>query len=152
MKYITLIVLVFAILSCNSIQEPTLISIENIDVKEMNTERIIADATLILDNPNSFALDLENLDISAVAEEIELAHIIQSLESTMPANAEFKLPVSFKMDLKKLYGDNPMLALSKGLEIMAKKSLEVQFKGSIRAGKGSVKVKIPIDQVEEVKF
>ena len=45
-----------------------------------------------------------------------------------------------------------MKAISKGLEIMAARKLEVKFQGNINAGKGIAKVNVSVDQVEVVDF
>ena len=141
-------------ISCNSLtlEDPTLERIEDVDIKEMNKDRVDMDAHLIINNPNGVALDLASADLEVLVDNIVIANIKQTLDATMPAKAEFKLPVNITLDLAKLYKSNPLAALSKGLQIMSDKKLEVQFKGNIKAGKGVAKLTVAVDQIEIVKF
>ena len=141
-------------ISCNNLalEDPTLERIEDVDIKEMSKDRIDMDAHLIINNPNIVALDLASADLDVLVDNIVIANIKQTLDATMPAKAEFKLPVKITMDLVKLYKNDPLTAISKGLKIMSDKKLDVQFKGNIKAGKGMAKLTVDVDQVEIVQF
>lgn len=153
MKYIILLgSLLFLCSSCNTIQDPTLISVKNVKVIQMNKDMINLNADMVINNPNAFSLDLANTDMTASVDGIVLAEIKQNYDTTMPANADFNMPVNIKMDIKKLYSDDPLLALSKGLKIASEKKLEVKFQGNIYVGKGAAKVSVPIDEIEMVNF
>ena len=153
---LTLLTLLTTILfiSCNNLtlEEPTLERIEDVDIKEMSKDRIDMDANLVINNPNGVAVDLASADLEVIVDNIVIANIKQTVDATMSAKSEFKLPVNITMDLAKLYKNNPLAALSKGLQIMSDKKLEVQFKGNIKAGKGVAKLTVDVDQVEIVKF
>ncbi len=138
--------------SCSSILEPTVERIEDVDVVEMSKRKLELNAFMVLKNPNGFELDLDNADLTVYVDDIELAKINQTYETSMPRKGEFKMPININMDLDKLYRDDPMTAISKGLQIMSDKKLNVQFKGTILVGKGIAKISVPIDQKEEVKF
>ncbi len=141
-------------ISCNnlSLEEPSLERIEDVDIKEMNKDRIDMDALLIINNPNGIEVDLASADLEVLVDDIVIANIKQTVDATMPAKSEFKLPVNITLDLAKLYKSNPLSALSKGLQIMSYKKLEVQIKGNIKAGKGVAKLTVTVDQIEIVKF
>lgn len=140
--------------SCNNLTlvEPTIEKIEDVDIKEMSKERIDMDANLIINNPNGVALDLASANLDVIVDEIVIANIIQTVDAKMPAQSEFKMPVKITMDLAKLYKDNPLAALGKGLQIMSDKKLDVQLKGNIKAGKGMAKLTVDVDQIETVRF
>ena len=144
--------IVLFLTACNSIEEPTIKSVSNVDVVQMNRDFIEINADMVIHNPNAFSLDLANTDMTASVDSVEVATIKQNYDTSMPAIADFNMPVNIKLDLKKLYKKEPMLAISKGLEIAAKKRLEVQFLGSIKVGKGSAKISVPIDQLETISF
>ncbi|MEM9548544.1 MAG: LEA type 2 family protein [Bacteroidota bacterium] len=154
MKKIILISFCVAVLfsSCTSILEPTVERVEDVDIVEMTRSKLELNAFMVLKNPNGFELDLDNADMKVYVDDIELAEINQTYETTMPKEGEFKMPININMDLDKLYNDNPLEALSKGLQIMSDKKLNVQFKGTILVGKGPAKISVPIDQEEEVRF
>ena len=144
------LVLIFT--SCSSILEPTVERIEDVDIVKMTKDNLELNACMVLKNPNGFELDLENADLTVYLDDIELAKINQTFETTMPKNGEFNMPININMDLKKLYGDDPIAAIGKSLQIMSDKKLNVLFKGTISVGKGIAKVSVDIDQMEEVKF
>ena len=155
MKQLTFFGLVISLIlmsSCNSIQNPTLDRIEGVTVNEMNTNKLVLDANMVLKNPNIFALDLAEADLKAIVDDIELATIKQSYETSMPANSEFNMPVSINLNLADLYKENPLTAISKGLKIMGDRKLDIKFVGTISVGRGSAKVSVPVDQVEVVEF
>ena len=138
--------------SCKGLEEPTILRIEDVNVNELSKDRIDLDANMIIYNPNGVALDLSSADLKMIIDDIEIAHMTQNYDLTMPANSEFKMPAKIVMDLKKLYGDNPLNALGKGLQIISTRELDVLFKGNIKAGKGMMKITVPVDQIENVKF
>jgi len=138
--------------SCTSILEPTVERIEDVDVVKMTKSELELNAFMVLKNPNGFELDLDNADLTVYVDDIELAKINQTYETTMPQNGEFNMPININLDLDKLYGDNPLAAIGKGLQIMSDRKLIVQFKGTILVGKGIAKVSVLVDQMEEVKF
>lgn len=138
--------------ACTSIEEPTLERIEDVEVLTMNKSKVEINASMILNNPNSFALDLDKADLTALIDDVEIADIDQTYETSMPAQSEFKMPVYINMDLDKLYNDNPLQALAKGLEIMSDRKLDVKFQGTIKVGKGVAKVSVDVDQLETVEF
>jgi LEA14-like dessication related protein len=151
----TLLLSIFSIVllsSCNSILEPTVERIEDVDLVEMTRSKLELNAFMVLKNPNGFALDLENADITVYADDVELAKINQSFDTTMPKNGEFKMPININMDLDKLYRENPIEAIGKGIQIMADKKINLDFKGTIMVGKGFAKVSVDIDQQELVEF
>ena len=154
MKYSLYTILCLSLLlsSCTSILEPTVERIEDVDVVEMTRSKLELNAFMILKNPNGFELDLDNADLTVYVDDVELAKIDQTYETSMPKEGEFKMPININMDLDKLYKDNPLEAISKGLQIMSDKKLNIQIKGTILVGKGFAKISVPVDQIEEVKF
>lgn len=143
---------IVGLVSCGSIEEPTLSEIKNVKVKEMSTSLVHVEADMILHNPNAFELDLSAADLTTTVDDIAIAEIDQSYDATMPAKADFAMPVTIKMDLNKLYNENPMSAIGKGMQILSDRKLDIRFIGTIKAGKGAMKISIDVDQLEEVRF
>ena len=139
--------------SCStSILEPTIEKIEDVDIIEMSRSKLELNAFMVLKNPNGFSLDLARANMKAYVDDIELATIDQTFDTPMPANENFKMPITIKMDLDKLYRENPIAAIGKGLQIMSDKKLMIKFIGTIDVGKGVAKVSVPINQEEMVIF
>ena len=119
---------------------------------QISTKQVEINAFMVLKNSNVFPLDLEKADLKAIVDDIEIATVQQTYETSMPANSEFRMPVNIDMDLEKLYKENPLNAVSKGIKIMNDRSLSVHFVGDIAIGKGSAKITVPVNQTELVKF
>ena len=153
-RYFIAITLFFilSLSACTSIEDPTLERIEDVEILTLNKNKVELNANMILNNPNGFALDLEKADLVALLEDVELATIEQTYETSMPANGEFKMPIYVNMNLDKLYKDNPLAALGKGIQIVSDRQLEVKFQGTIHVGKGMAKVAVSVDQEEVVNF
>lgn len=152
LKFLLFAFIGISLFSCQSLQDPSLERIENVDINTLSKERIDLKADMIIHNPNSVALDLASADLKVLVDNIEVASIKQSIDAKMPANKEFTMPVNISMDLARLYKENPVAAIGKGLQIMSDRKLEVMFKGNIKAGKGVAKLTVPIEQMEIVKF
>jgi LEA14-like dessication related protein len=151
-RFLIFILLASLLYSCTSIEEPTLERVEDVKILTLNKSKVEINANMILKNPNSFALDLEKAELVAMLDDVEVANIDQTYETEMPARSEFKMPVYINMDLDRLYNDNPLQALAKGLEIMSDRSLDVRFMGTIKAGKSVAKISVKVDQMETVNF
>lgn len=151
-RLIALFFLVFVLSACTQIKDPSIEGVDNVNIIKMDSKLVDMKADMIIHNPNPFALDLESAKLTASVDDIQIATIDQTYETSMPANSNFEMPVRITMDIEKLYADNPMKALSKGLEIIADRKLEVKFQGTINAGKGIAKVNVSVDQMEIVDF
>jgi LEA14-like dessication related protein len=137
---------------CSTIEEPTLSGIADVEILTANQKKIELNANMIFQNPNGFALDLAKAKIVTLVDEIEIAEIDQTYDSSMQANAEFRMPFHIIMDIEKLYKNNSIAALTKGLKIISERKIEVHFKGNIDVGKGRAKISVPIDRKELVNF
>ena len=144
--------LVISLVSCESIVDPTFEGLDNVKLEEVSTQNLIVTADMVINNPNAFALDLAEAELSAIVEEIQIAKISQIINTQMPAKKDFRLPVRINMDLSQLYKEDPLGAISKGLKIMSDKQIQVLFQGEIKAGKGKALFSVPIDQLEMVNF
>lgn len=151
LSYLLLLSSLFLV-SCQSLEEPQIKSVSGVKIKEMSKEKIDLDASLVIHNPNNVALDLSSADLQVLVDDIVLAEIHQTLDAKMPAKEDFELPVNIALDLKKLYEDNPIAAIGKGLQIMSDRKIEIVLRGDIKAGKGIAKLTVPVEQKEWVSF
>lgn len=151
-QLLLLLLSIITMVSCGSVEEPSLTEIQNVEVKEMSTSLVHIEADMILHNPNAFALDLSAADLTATVDDIAIADIDQTYDASMPAKSDFAMPVTIKLDLNKLYNENPMAAIGKGMQILSDRKLDIRFKGTIKAGKGAMKISVDVNQLEEVRF
>jgi len=153
MRYIFLLILTVTLFSaCDSITNPTVERIDNVQIEELSTKAVRGTADMILLNSNSFALDLASADLIALVDDVEVATIKQTYDTKMPAETTFKMPIKLEMNLQKLYEKDPLGALGKGMQIYSARELTITFRGSIKVGKGAAMISVPIDQEELVKF
>jgi len=153
MRYIFLLILTVTLFSaCDSITNPTVERIDNVQIEELSTKAVRGTADMILFNSNSFALDLASADLIALVDDVEVATIKQTYDTKMPAETTFKMPIKLEMNLQKLYEKDPLGALGKGMQIYSARELTITFRGSIKVGKGAAMISVPIDQEELVKF
>lgn len=148
-----LFIITLALASCTTpITNPTIERIENVAIEDFNTKFLKGTADMVLQNPNSFALDLAGADLVAIIDSLELATIKQTYDTKMPANSEFRMPIRLEVGLQKMYEKDPLNALKKGMKMYTERELTIHFKGSIKVGKGMAKISVPVDQKELVKF
>ena len=86
MKHLFSIILLscFIFSSCStSILEPTIEKIEDVDIIEMSKSKLELNAFMVLKNPNGFSLDLAKANMKAYVDDIELATIDQSFDTSM---------------------------------------------------------------------
>ena len=143
-----LIIISINFYACTKIEDPKIKNIEDVEILKANKAVVELNAVMVIYNPNPFALDLDKADMVAFIEEVEVAKIQQTYASKMPAQAEFRMPIYLNMDIKKIYQDNPLAALGKGLQIISDRKVEVSLQGNIKAGKGLAKITVPIDRME----
>lgn len=99
--YISVLALVSILLSsCGLIEEPTVLRIEDVDILEMNTDKIDMEAKMIIHNPNNVALDLASADLNVILDDITIGNIKQQYDLVMPAKSDFEMPVNISLDLK----------------------------------------------------
>jgi len=141
-------------ISCSSISEPTVERIQNVKIESFSQTKVSATADMVLRNDNAVTLDLSAADLVAIVDGIEVATIKQNYDMTMQANAESNMPMSLDIDLQKIYdsmGDT-MEKMNMAMQLYSKRELLIQFKGTIKVGRGSAKLSVPIDKEELVKF
>jgi len=138
--------------ACSTIEQPTVQRIENVKIGKFSQAAVEATADMVIHNPNPVALDLAAADLVAIVEGVEVATIKQTFDTSMPANADFNMPISLKMELQKLYEQDALGAMGKAMQIYSARQLVVTFRGSINVGKGTAKISVPVDKVETIKF
>ena len=138
--------------SCNTVQDPIFESVENVKIINASVKNVESTLDLVFSNPNSFALDFAQADLIISMDDVELGEVHQTYEAEMPSQSDFKMPIHVNLDLGKLYGDNVLEAMSKGLELMKKRELELRFQGEIYVGHAKTKIKVPIDRVKTIQF
>ena len=133
----------------SNLQEPEFIELENIKFKNVTlppniTLTFTSDA--VLNNPNSHQLTISKVDFDVIVDGKKTSHFTQDLEVLMPANSQFKLPLSFEVPLEKRGIIDTFKSAWK------KKGVKIRSKGEITIRAGRVKFDIPFDYDDEYRI
>jgi LEA14-like dessication related protein len=131
-----LICLIPGLLSCGSFREPDFLRIENLRVSRVGLKESNFMLDLYYFNPNKSSLKLKKAEGDAWLDENYLGHYILDTVIYIPANSEFRLPVTLKMDMTHILQNSAALLL--GWEVM------IKIDGKARLGKGLIFINYPI--------
>jgi len=127
---------VFLMISCEAVKDPDFKSIDNVALSRVG----LSESTLTLDlqyyNPNRTGLKLKNAEGDAWIENTYLGHFTIDTLIHIPAQSEFRLPVTLVVDMSKLIKNSLMAVLAK--------EVVVKIAGMARLGKGFVYINYPI--------
>jgi LEA14-like dessication related protein len=138
------IVLVMVIGSCKPKEDVVLRNIRDI-VVDADTEPLLR-AQAVLYNPNNIRMKLRKINIDVYVDGKKSGRIDQENKLTIPAQAEFTVPLEVKLNLKELGLLDTLFGMIGG------KKMKVQYKGSISITYKGIPIKIPIDYTSEVRI
>ena len=131
-----LLFLALSISSCVTLREPDFRAVENIRVARLGK----SETTLAMDvryyNPNKTRVKLKEAGGSAWLDGNFLGNFKMDSMVLIPANAEFTLPVTLDVDMKKL--------LRNSLTAFLNKEVIIKLEGKAKLGKGFVYINYPI--------
>ncbi len=139
-------ILLFA--ACSGPSSPEFKKMENIRFKSAKLEgnagvQLTADA--LFHNPNMLGATLSSIDFDIFANNKKMTHIQQNISTSIPGNADFSLPLTFKIPLKKLIAE---LKGAKGWDILKnpfeKKEIMIKADGHVKVALAGTDIKIPV--------
>ena len=130
--------------SCSSVREPELIGIENVKIDRIGLQGSAVTLGLHYFNHNNFRLKLKKAEGNAWLDSNSLGHFTLDTLIHIPANADFRLPIKLKMDMKYFIA-NMRMAIS-GKEVL------IKVDGTARAGKSFFYGNYPIKYEGKVKL
>jgi len=101
-------------------------------------------------NPNPIGGDSSKTNIDVFAEGVKVATINQSELTSIPANAEFRIPISFTTSPKDLFKKDGKGLLAGAINTFLEKSVHLKYEGTITFGLGGVFFDTPIEYEEDV--
>jgi LEA14-like dessication related protein len=138
------IALTMLIGSCKPKEDVVLRNIRDI-VVDADTEPLLR-AQAVLYNPNNIRMKLRKINIDVYVDGKKSARIDQENKQTIPAQAEFTVPLEVKLNLKELGLLDTLFGMIGG------KKMKVQYKGSISITYKGIPIKVPIDYSNEVRI
>lgn len=95
-------------------------------------------------NPNAYSLQLKGGDIDVFLNDKYVGKSSVEQRTLIPGKNDFLLPIMVTADMKILLGN--------ALQVLVSQKVIVHLKGSVKAGKGGVFVRVPVDWVTEQRF
>lgn len=135
----------------NRISSPEFIKIANIRLSEIDNNFATCQADVVLLNPNKFNAKLIYTDISVFSNDLKVASINQTSVSEIPANKEFSLPLSCKINLVNSIGSQGLSGIIEKA-LSSEKKLPLKFEGHCRVVVKGRAYKIPISVQETIVF
>ncbi len=130
--------------SCKPKEDIVLRNVRDIIV-DANTEPTLK-ANAILYNPNNIKIKLRKIAIDVYVNGKISGRIDQELKLMIPAEAEFKVPLEVKLNMKELGLLDTIFGMIGG------KKLKVEYKGSISVTYKGLPIRVPVNHQSEVKF
>lgn len=126
-----------SLLSCKQIREPDFKGIDNLRTTRLSSSQ----TTLMLDmhyfNPNSTKLNLKKADGYAWLDGNLLGKFAVDTMIRIPANADFRLPVTLELEMKNV--------LKNSMSALLKKEVILKIEGKARLGKSGFYINYPVN-------
>lgn len=103
-------------------------------------------ANAIFYNPNSVRGKLKKIDVEIFVDGKKAASVNQSLKTSIPAAAEFSVPLEVKLAMKEIGVLDAILGMVGG------KTFNIHYKGSLRLSYHGLPINVPVDYKDNVKI
>lgn len=136
-----------------SLDVPEFVRLENIKFKNITAPpnlKITFTSNAIINNPMPHELQIVKVDFDIMVDGKKTGHITQEVETVMPANAEFALPLSYEVPI----GEKEFFKNFKNMLNGAwkKQSIKIRSLGTITIRAARLDFDIPFDYDDEYKL
>lgn len=114
-------------------------------VVDASTEPMLK-ANAIFYNPNAVRGKLKKIDIEIFVNGKKAASVDQSLKTSIPAAAEFTVPLEVKLAIKELGVMDTIFGMIGG------KTFNIHYRGSLKLSYHGVPINVPVDYKDDVKL
>jgi len=129
--------------SCNNIKDIEYRGIKETKLQSLGMTKGTVKVVLQYHNPNNFGLDLKETQLEVYANDQYIGIAENPEKNKVPKSADFDFPI--------LVHFNPLKALGM-VGLLQSNKIKLRVKGTTKAGKGGVFIRVPIDVTEEVKL
>ena len=129
--------------SCNSIKDIEYLGIKETKLQSIGLQKGTVRVVLQYHNPNKFGLDIKEtqLEVYANGKYIGIAENPEKNKVPKLSNFDFPILVHF----------NPLKAIGL-VGLLNANKIKLRVKGTTKAGKGGVYIRVPVDVTEEVSL
>lgn len=136
--------------ACNIVyEEPTFERLENLKVSYGEQDDVTIKVDAVFFNPNKIGAVLSDVDVAVEVNAVQLGNCKQRLQSAVPKNAHFTVPLTFNFPIKNLYKNG---GLGKLLSIITKQSFELNYKGYVKIKVAGIQFNINLDERKTIKL
>ena len=139
-----LLILPILLVCCSTLKELEYRDFKNLTIDKPGFSSTSLRMDLVYYNPNNFGMQLKSTDLDIFLENNYLGHTIQDLQVTIPAKAEFAIPITIDVDMKNL--------LKNGFNTLFKNEVVLKVTGSIKVGKANIFKSFPVNYTGLQKF
>jgi len=103
-------------------------------------------ANAIFYNPNDMRGRLKKIDVEIFVNGKKAATVDQTLKTSIPAQAEFTVPLEVKLAIKEMGVMDTIFGMIGG------KTFKIHYKGSLKLSYRGIPINVPVDYKDDVKF
>jgi LEA14-like dessication related protein len=103
-------------------------------------------ANAVFFNPNDMRGKIRKIDVEIFVNGKKAATVDQSLRTSIPAQAEFIVPLEVKLAMKELGVMDTIFGMIGG------KTFKIRYKGSLKLSYRGLPISVPVDYEDEVKL
>ncbi len=129
--------------SCNNIKDIEYIGIKETKLQSIGIQKGTIKVVMQYFNPNKFGIDIKETQLEVYVNDKYIGVADSPERYKIPRNANFDFPIYVHF--------NPLQALGMA-SILNASSVNLKVKGSTKAGKSGVYVRVPIEVTEVVKL
>lgn len=142
-SFVLLICCSIFLYGCKSIKDIEYLGIKETKLQNLGLQKGVIKVVLQYHNPNKFGIDLKEtqLEVYANGKYIGIAENPEKFNVPKSSNFDFPVFVHF----------NPLKALAL-VGLLKADKVNLRVKGTTKAGKGGIYIRVPVDVTEEVKL
>ena len=128
--------------------DPYFKKMEKLKVKTFTKDAIAITADVVCHNPNSVEVRLASTDFQVKANGKHVSDIHQTLGTTIPAESDFRLPLSVTFSPRKIFKLKDLLGVA--FTSLKKKSIKMDYEGVVKVGVMGTEMAIPVEYSESI--
>lgn len=134
---------------CKEVKDPEFRRIENFGVRKLSITDAEIGFNVTYYNPNNFQVNVKEAEADVYIDSVYMGKFVQESAVTVPKSAEFSIPFSGEVSLRK--------ALEMNFENLANREVLLVAEGSAKIGKGGIYISKDINyrgkhRLDEIKL
>ena len=155
MHYLKLVGLTILLLGfttgCSGPSSPSFETLEDLKVVSASSEKVVLQGKAVYHNPNNITGMLTKTEMKIFVNDAEVTEINQHHSIAVPKASDFRVPVSFSFNPKKLRQENKGF-LKNAIKSFLNKKMEVHYVGSVTIEVMRVPFDVDVDYTEKVSL